>query len=161
MPNLTLPKYYILDQQDVRWANMRLGGSNLTIGHDGCLFLSMMNLSNWFYGGMKWTPDMICSDAACFTPDGLAVEVALCAKLANLTYTGAQEGENDPAIAAAIRGLNTGVVLNVNNGSHFVLGWSIPLFGNDFNVADSWYGKVNQAKGTWHNITSARFFIHS
>ena len=154
-----LPKFRILGQQEQPWANMKLGASNLTVGHDGCDLCSVITLSNYFYGGMKWTPDQVCTDASLFTPDGLVIYDALCAKLGNLKYTGATVGENDVAIKAAIQGTNTGVVLWVNNKSHFVLGWSIPIFGNDFNVADSWYQKVDQAKGTWKNIDGGRFFI--
>ncbi len=164
MPNL--PRYEILDQQDPRWALIKLGSSQRTVGHDGCAFVSAINAANWFYGGIKFTPDMLATNAALFTDAnyprgaGLVLWERLCAALGNLRYLGAEFRENDAAIGAAIASPNKAAILNVNGGAHFVLAWHRPLWGNDFVVADPWTGSKCWAKGRWHNIVGARYLLH-
>ena len=56
---------------------------------------------------------------------------------------------------------NKAVLLEVNNGQHWVVGIRKTLFGNDYIVADPWTGRKVAAKKVYHNITGASFFARN
>lgn len=155
----------VLRQNDPRWANDKLGVSRLTVDRWGCALTSLVNLANALGVNKKGlTPGDIAHDVACFTDSnykggpGLILWDKVCKLIGDIQYVGSQVGEHPETIAAAIKDPTRGVILNVNGGAHFVLGWSNPWFGKDFRIADPLDGKVVGAKARWHNIVGARYF---
>ena len=65
---------------------------------------------------------------------------------------------DDAVIQAALKDPNSFVLLQVDNGQHWVLALSKTWFGNDYNVADPWLGKKVTACSMYHNITGCAVF---
>lgn len=160
-----------LNQNDLRWAGIRLGSSNLRVGAKGCAFIGLLNA--WrFLTRTELTPQQVvamASNAANFTDQnykygaGLILWERVCAQLSKIggrefVYTGPERGYMRANLLTALKDPNRAAILEVNSGAHFSLLWSKPLLGNDLNIADSWDGRIKKAAATYHNISGARYF---
>lgn len=145
----------ILSQRDQRWAEKKLGPSQLTVGRYGCTTTSIcMGLSAF---GFSVTPDAIAKDRKAYTKDGLILWQNL--KLPGGFRMRARiQGRNDDAIKASLRDPDEFVILQVADGSHWVLATGKTLLGNDYKVADPWSGDRATACGRYRNVTGSAHF---
>lgn len=145
-----------LSQRDKRWSQLKLGASDLTIGRFGCTTVALtMGLRSF---GIDIWPDYFAKYPRFYTtggliiwnnlvlPDGFRCEKRIASR-------------NDAEIMASIKDPNKFVLLQVDNGQHWVLALSKTWFGNDYNVADPWFGDRRTACGTYKNITGSAHFI--
>ena len=144
----------ILSQRDPAWAADKLGASTLTIGRFGCTTTCISMLSDYF--GCYKSPLEIAHNASNYTPDGLVVWSRL--MFARMQFVRRDRTFDAAAIADSIKDPNKAVMLEVNNGQHWVVAIRKTLFGNDYFVADPWTGKKVGAKAAYHNITGAAYF---
>jgi len=141
-----------LSQRDPRWSNLRLGSSGLTVGRFGCLETSLCMLASYF--GKIITPDMVARRTESFDGGG--------EYLWNYPFPFTLEKRldyrDDKEIMKSLKDPKRGVVLQVDNGEHFVLALSKNWFGS-YNCADPWTGKKCDAVKAWHNITGSRHLL--
>jgi len=111
-------------------------------------------LSDYF--GCYLTPSELAHNAHNYTKDGLVVWSDLSFakfKFVKRTYT-----RDDSAILDALKDPAKAVILQVNNGAHWVLALRKNLFGNSYTVADPWLGDKCDVLKRYHNIVGAAFF---
>ena len=144
----------LLSQRDLRWCDKKLGQSSLTIGRYGCTTTSISMLSDYF--GALILPPTIASNVHFYTPDGLIVWKNLSFK--GFKFDNREFGQNDVNIKAALKDPNRAVILNVNNGAHWVVAIKPTLLGNSYVVADPWSGAQCDVLKIYHNITGAAYF---
>ena len=144
----------ILSQRNPNWASMRIGLSNLTIGRFGCTLTSLSMLSEYFNGFVA--PPNIAKNGAWFTPDGLILWGKL--NFPTMKFEKRLYSRDDAAITAALKDPNKGVLLEVADKSHWVLGLRKTLFGKDYVVADPWFGDTCNVLIRYKNITGAAVF---
>lgn len=164
-----------LSQRDPRWAGTKIGSALFTAGQKGCAFTSLIMLWQAMFKKEITAAQYIAlvSDKSLFTDKnhaggaGLILWDKVCAKLnemfgTTISFTGSEWGNKRANQIAALKAPKRGCLLQVNNGSHFVVLWRVPA--NDPNdpkeltVADPWYGKLVPVMKTYHNVTSARYF---
>ena len=70
-----------------------------------------------------------------------------------------QYGRNDAHIKAALKDPNRAVILQVNDGAHWVVAYSgRVLRRDDYIIIDPWDGKKKSLLSTYKNITGAAYF---
>ena len=116
----------ILSQRDPAWAADKLGASTLTIGRFGCTTTCISMLSDYF--GCYKSPLEIAHNASNYTPDGLVVWSRL--MFARMQFVRRDRTFDAAAIADSIKDPNKAVMLEVNNGQHWVVAIRKTLFGN-------------------------------
>lgn len=143
----------LLSQRDPRWAQKKLGNSPLTIGRYGCTTTAIcMGLSAF---GVAITPDVIASNSTSYTTDGLILWTNL--SLPRFKFLKRVNVRDDAAIKASLAASDEFVILEVNH-SHWVLALGNTLFGNDYKIADPWFGDKSTAVGRYKEITGSAHF---
>lgn len=144
-----------LSQRDPRWSQVKLGASPLTVGRYGCTTTAMSMLTSYF-GLCQW-PDKIAKVASNYTPQGLVIWKNL--KFDAMRFSQRLYGRNDKAIQESLKDPNKAVILEVDNGQHWVVALRKTILGNDYVILDPWTGKKTTACGTYHNVTGSAHFI--
>ena len=149
-----------LSQRDARWASIKLGKSNQTIGRYGCTTTSLTMGLNCF--GFPIQPTYIASQDV-YTTDGYILwgKLSLPGGFKMVKRIGNQENpvRDDKAILESIKSSNGFVLLHVNHGAHWVLAMSKIWFKNDYYVADPWFGDKRTACGAYQNIVGSAHFV--
>lgn len=144
-----------LSQQDARWAQVKLGQSNLTVGRYGCTTTCLSMLSEYF-GAFK-TPAQLAGSLK-YTPDGLIIWQSLPSVLPfkiekRITFFSPMD------IEISLKDPNKGVILNVNNGAHWVLAtYKIPFTNKLYMTNDPWTG-TSRASFAYKNIVGSAHMI--
>jgi hypothetical protein len=141
-------------QRDPRWSQKRLGSSFLTIGRYGCTTTAISMLTDYFHCFLS--PDQIAAQVSWYTPQGLILWQNM--KFAKMKFDRRIYGRNDAAIRDSIAGPNKAVLLQVDNGSHWVVAVSKTLFGNDYVCIDPWTGTKCNVIAKYGNITGSAHF---
>lgn len=144
----------ILSQQDPRWKDVTLGNSRFSIGRYGCTTTAISMLSDYFQ--CFQSPDKIAKVYAKYTLDGLIIWESL--NLSRMAMEARIRVRDDQSIMRSIKDPLKAVILNVNNGAHWVTALSKTLLGNDYWVADPWLGKKVKACATYKNISGSAHF---
>lgn len=149
----------LLSQRDPQWADKKMGASTLTIGRWGCTTTSISMLSSYF--GCYKSPVELASNVHNYTADGLVLWGNM--KFDKMKFERRAFGTTESLMAEikeALKDPERGVVIQVNNGAHWVLGYSTKMFTNDIAVADPWQfpGKVVSCLKVYKNITGAAFY---
>ena len=144
-----------LSQRDQRWSQVKLGQSSLTVGRYGCTTTCISMLSDYF--GCLVYPDAIAKNVYNYTKDGLVIWEAL--KFAKMRFAQRVQGRpSDSLIQACLKDPDKAIILQVDNGQHWVVALSKNFFGNDYTVLDPWTGKKCNAMSVYKNITNAAIF---
>lgn len=152
MDNYKIVKY--LSQRDPAWAAQRLGISNLTLGRYGCTSVCLSMLSDYFDNYMS--PPEIASHKNWYTKGGLIVWDKL--DFPKMKFVERVRIRADNKIKESLLKINTAVMLEVNNGQHWVVALRKAMFGNDYLVLDPWSGQKCWAIKKYHNITGSAHF---
>lgn len=144
-----------LSQQDPKWASVTLGKSRFTIGRYGCTTTCISMLSDYFQ--CYQSPDAIAKTYATYTLDGLIQWESL--RLTHMAFDLRLRQRDDKSIGASLKDPNKAVILNVNNGAHWVVALSKAPFSNDYYILDPWDGKKKLACKTYRNIVGSAHFI--
>lgn len=143
-----------LSQLDLRWAADKLGASKLTLARWGCTTTCISMLSDYF--GCYRTPKELAHDASNYNSDGLIIWGNL--GFPKMRFTVREHGHHRTNILKAMKEKNSAVILQVNNGQHWVVGLRPALIGNDYIVLDPLGGKKVSAKKKYGNVTGAAYF---
>jgi len=111
-----------------------------------------------YFGDYK-SPEELASNVHNYTHDGLVLWWNF--EFDGMKFDKRVRGSTNellPEIRVALKDPDRGVLLQVNNGAHWVLAYSSKLFSSDIGVADPWVGKVVPCLKTYHNITGAAYF---
>lgn len=136
-----------------RWADKTIGNTQLTLKRVGCLITCVADLSTYF--GDLFDPAIVC-DRCKFTPDARLIWAS--AVFPSFEFERREYGFNDEGIFAALEDPDRAVILQVNDGAHWVVatGWSI--WHNCYKIADPLYGDRATIKRYHSNITGAAYF---
>ncbi len=108
------------------------------------------------YFGCYQSPAWIAASKDLYTQDGLVIWAK--AVFPKMAFEHREEGRNDANILSALKDPNRAVMLQVDNGQHWVVALRKTLFWNDYVVVDPWFGDKRTACGTYKNITGAAYF---
>ena len=144
----------ILSQRNPNWAANKLGSSLLTIGRYGCTSTCISMLSDYF--NCFKTPAEIAINKDWYTQDGLIIWNKL--NFTKMAFVERIYRRDDRTIQAALKDPNRAVILQVNNGQHWVVALRKTLFGNSYIVADPWDGTKCDVLKKYHDITGMAFF---
>lgn len=111
-------------------------------------------LSDYF--GSYVSPAQMAKNPAYYTKDGLIIWQALSFK--KMKFVVREHGEKRQNILAAIKDPDMAVILQVDNGRHWVAAMGVTKDGKDYIVADPWLGKKINAKAVYKNVTGAAYF---
>lgn len=143
-----------LSQRDLKWAKEKLGQSNLTIGRWGCTTTCVSMVSDYF--GCYRSPIDLAHDAANYTNDGLILWWKL--HFLKMKFSSRERLRNDASIQESLKNPNGAVILEVNDGQHWVVALRRAYVGNDYLVLDPWTGKKCWVIKTYRNITGSAHF---
>lgn len=111
-------------------------------------------LSDYFGGYMP--PDDIAKQNDWFTQDGLIIWRKL--NFTTMEWVRRIWRRDDDAIKASLANPDTAVILEVANGSHWVVAVRKMWFRNDYVIIDPLTGRVGAAIGDYGNITGSSHF---
>lgn len=140
-----------LSQQDPRWANVTLGNSRYTIGRYGCTTTCLSMLSDYFK--CYQAPDKVAKGGAKYTLDGYIIWESL--NFSSMAFEARVRSRDDKMIQTSLNDRTRAVILNVNNGAHWVVAVNKVLFSNDYWVIDPWSGNKVKACKTYKNIVGS------
>lgn len=143
-----------LSQYDPAWGAVKLGQSTLTMAKFGCTTTCMSMLTDYFEGYVS--PPEIAHNAANYTPDGLVVWEKL--KFPTMKFDSRERKLDKAKVALYLKDPNKAVILNVNNGAHWVVGLKKTLFGDSYVVLDPWGGVKVDANKKYRNVVGAAYF---
>ena len=147
----------ILSQLDPQWSKEKLGASTLTVGRYGCTTCCLSMISDYF--GSYKDPVSLAHNVNNYTKDGLVLWTNF--KFPTMRFLRRTYKRNDQEIQEALKDKDRAVMLQVNDGAHWVVALRRSLIGNSYIVADPWGGvKVDVIK-KYRNITGAAFFARS
>lgn len=142
-----------LSQNDIRWSADKLGASDLTIGRWGCTTVSISILSDFY--DCYLSPPEIAHNVNNYTKEGLIIWQNL--HFERMRFVRREYGRNDFNIQHALNAPTKAVILQVNNGQHWVVAvkknWS-----GDYTIIDPWDGKKKNCLASYKNITGAAYF---
>lgn len=144
------------NQRDARWANKVMKPSNLQLGRYGCTTTCIADLSTYF--GDNLTPANVC-DKIKYTKDGLIIWQSVNFK--TFGFWQRQVGRKDADIKHALQDKNMAVILQVANGSHWVVCTGYDAVNNIFKIADPFFGDRSTMKRYNNNITGASYFVRN
>jgi ABC-type bacteriocin/lantibiotic exporter with double-glycine peptidase domain len=138
-------------QRDPKWNQKRLGASSLIMGRYGCTTTGIADLSTYF--GDNLNPAQV-ADKIKYTKDGLILWQSC--KFKNFEFWFREYGRKDTNIKNALADPNLAVLLEVANGSHWVV--ATGNYANKvFKIADPWFGDRSTTL-RYKNITGAAYF---
>ncbi len=147
----------MLSQRDPRWSQTKLGQSSLTIGRYGCTTTCISMLTSYF--GIWQSPIEIATAPGNYTADGLVLWPNISSMLKSMKFDKRIQGRNDAEIMASLKDPNKAVILQVDNGQHWVVAIKKTLFGNDYVIYDPWFGDKRTACGSYKNITGSAHWV--
>lgn len=150
----------ILSQRDPAWAALKLGASQLTIGRYGCTTTAMSMLTDYF--GNYGSPAEIAAHKGWYTKPGEKPGPGL-VKWTSLNFKAMKfarrlYGHNAGAIKASLQDPDGAVILEVANGSHWVVALGYDMLGR-MKIADPWTGKRTNMSDYGNDITGSAHFI--
>lgn len=146
-----------LSQRDLRWASVKLGKSRLSVGRFGCVTTCISMLSDYFKS--FFAPDTLATKTLSYTKDGLIIWQSV-DNIPHMKFEKRLYGQNDAEILASLKDRKKAVILQVNNGQHWVVALRRSLWDKkDYIILDPWTGKQCSALKTYHNITGSAHFI--
>lgn len=148
----------ILSQRDLRWAGKKLGRSEFTVGRFGCTTSAISMGHSFFFPKTFLTPAQIAIQDI-YTIKGLIIWDRI--KLPGMRFSGRMYHRDDAAILAALKDPNRFVILQVNNGAHWVLACRPTIFGKSYRVADPWDATYCDVIARYKNITGCAFFTRA
>lgn len=154
----------ILGQRNPLWSSVKLGASDVDVAHYGCTTVCLSMLSDYFKCYVS--PSLLAHNAHNYNAKGEVLWNNL--KFDKMQFLWRAYGvlgpghvspyKDDKRILEALKDPKQAVLLQVDNGKHWVVALRKTLIGNDYLVADPYYATKNTARGTWHNITGAAYF---
>lgn len=144
----------IYSQRDPRWADKKLMPTSQTFAKIGCTVTSIAMLTTYF------KPDRTPLDllrTLQFTADGRILWGSC--NFENFKFDFRGYARNDDAIQFYLKDEHRAVILEVANGTHWVVALKKPLLGNNYKIADPFFGDISTMERYKGNITGAAYFV--
>lgn len=149
-----------LSQRDLLWGMVKLGASSLTMAKFGCTTCCLSMISDYF--GCYVPPTTISANVNNYTKDGLILWNNLRFGKMNFVnrvrYPQPIFRANVSTIKRAMKDRDLAVMLEVNNGAHWIVALRPAFIGSDILCLDPWTGAKCWAIKEYKNITGAAFF---
>ena len=146
-----------ISQRDPKWANLKIGHSQLTIGAQGCA-LSCVSMATSFFGCFKNPQELM--NFIDFTTEGLILWQTL--RLPPVHFTGRYYGKQDSVIQASLNNPNQVCLIQVtlkSGATHWLFATGKMPLVNAYLVIDPWMGYKSSTLVYNNNITG--FAIYS
>lgn len=140
-------------QRDPRWSAKRLGKSTLTMGRYGCTTTCIADLSTYF--GDNINPGKMV-DTIKYTADGLVIWDSC--KFKGFRFERRERKRDDTNILLALAHPDRAVILQVDNGAHWVVATAYDKVNKVYKIADPWLGDRSTMKRYKNSITGAAYF---
>ena len=141
----------IYSQRDSRWAQLKLGFSQLTMGRFGCTTCCISMLTTYYHPDE--TPDKTVKTIK-YTPGGLVIWNSV--SYPNFKFTKRYYFRDNKVIEAYIKDPKKAVILEVQH-SHWVVATGKSFFGG-YNIADPWFGDRSTTRRYNDDITGFAIF---
>ncbi len=141
-------------QRDPKWANVKIGDTDFTIGRYGCVITSIAMLSSYFLPTV--TPDVLARRFK-FDKEGRILWNSV--DLENFWFDFRVRQRCDDQVKAALSDPGRAVILEVSNGLHWVVGLSRSFLGGTFRIADPWLGDRATLQRYDNTYCGAAFFV--
>lgn len=126
----------LLNQFDLRWTNVKMLPSNLTLGRYGCTTTAICMLSDYFKCFV--IPPQAVNTNIKYTKDGLIIWESI--NFPNFKFNGRYRQYDPSKIDVALKDPKQAVIFNINKGAHWVAGVRLLPFGY-YKIYDPWGGK--------------------
>lgn len=158
-----------LCQRDAKWANKMIGDSNVSIGRMGCL-ITCLSMASQFFGCYQ-SPDQIASNVKWFDTASLIWINMSFPSMSFRWREGSQIANGDAKFDLEVLKAylahgdnrpsdnNRVALINVANGSHWVLGLWYNDTEKDILAIDPWTGKTCWIYQTYGNITGGALMV--
>jgi hypothetical protein len=153
-----------LKQWDARWKDIKMGDSQLTLGRWGCLTTDLAVVTDSF--GCKMTPAQIAQNKKNYDLGGNIKWTSLDFPTFSFRWEeGNQFTKNPNAVdkemlkAWLTPNLDRACIMEVANGTHWVLGLWFNAYDNDFLAMDPMTGATCLVNKTYGAITEAALFV--
>jgi ABC-type bacteriocin/lantibiotic exporter with double-glycine peptidase domain len=140
-------------QRDRRWATKVMKPSKLTLGRYGCTTSCIAMASTYF--GENLTPANVC-DKIKYNIQGLILWETCNFK--SFSFWFREFGRKDVNIKNALADKDLIVILQVANGSHWVVCTGYDSVNKTYKIADPWDGARSTMKRYGNSITGASYF---
>lgn len=156
-----MPAMLYLSQKNPTWKDVRIGNTSLTLENWGCLITCLSMLSSYF--GCYMTPAQIARYPGAFNSNGEFIWARLVEMFkGKIKFEWRQYSRDDVRIRASLLSSpHTAVVLNVNNGKHWVVCVGVNDQGarKDYFCADPIDGKKAAVSARYPNIKGSAHVI--
>ena len=136
----------LYSQRDLKWASLKIGDTNLTLGRYGCTITCLSMLTgiapNQMLRALKFSGALVVWQSCVFP---------------RIKFEFREYGYNSAKVQHYIADPHKAVILEVNNGSH----WVVPVAyfpDGSYICADPWTGTYENLLLKYHNITGAAYF---
>jgi hypothetical protein len=128
--------FKVFSQRDSRWANKNLGKTNRTMAQVGCTTTCISMSGTYFEEDIL--PFPLCQELE-YTKDALLIWSSIGKVFKRIEFDYRYFTFNQLKFDEALKSPNKTLLLNVDNGGHWVLALR-RLYGNTWWVADPWTG---------------------
>lgn len=146
-----------LSQRDPQWANVKLGASKLDMWRWGCTTTCISMLSDYF--ACYKSPSEIAHNAANYTKDGLVLWGNVSKFFKGMNFEWRQTGFLGARVDESLRHKDKAVILQVDNGKHWVVAVRKSILNGDYLIVDPWDGKKVWLRSRYPNITGSAHFV--
>lgn len=146
-----------LSQRDPKWSNALLGASKLPMWRWGCTTNAVSMLSDYF--GCYRSPLEIAKNTANYTKAGLILWGNLNKFFSKMQFEWRAYGFDKKRIDESLKNKDKGVILQVDDGKHWVTALRPSFIGNSYIVLDPWDGTKVDVIKRYRNITGSAHFI--
>lgn len=143
-----------LSQRDLRWAHVKMAPSNLTLGRFGCTTTALSMLSDYF--GCFVDPKRMVDNNVKYTAEGLIIWQSI--NFPNFKFEKRLFGWQMAEIDKSLKDPNKAVILQVNNGAHWVVATCRIPGTKHYFIVDPWTGKMSTTLA-YKNITGSAHFV--
>lgn len=143
-----------LSQRDLRWSNYVMAPSHLTLGRYGCTTTCISMLSDYF--GCFESPESVAKNHLKYNAQGLILWATI--NFSKMAFKWREYTFNPVMIDESLKDPNKAVILQVNNGAHWVVAIRKVPFSKHYFIVDPWDGKV-KTTAAYKNITGSAHFI--
>lgn len=143
-----------LCQRSPLWSDVKMSPSNLTIGRYGCTTTCISMLSDYFKCFVS--PRGMVGTNVKYTKDGLIIWTSISFPV--FKFEKRLYGWNNAEIDISLKDPKKAVILEVANGSHWVVAIKKVPFTKHYFIVDPWDGKIKTTVA-YKNVTGSAHFI--
>lgn len=150
----------IYSQLDKRWANVKIGKTNITVGQQGCTLSDVCTIGSYF--GETITPGDLAVVPGLFTKDAKIIWGNLGKVFKKFKFEWRAMSYNATEakkVAKYLADPAKACILQVNHGAHWVVAAKLGTDGKTLNVIDPWGGvRIPDVIKKYRDIVGVAYF---